>query len=1518
MFALVVLASLSFISPGHGQMRKVFKDDLTPDNDIRKISFYSPSSGYVAFRDWIGFTTDSGRTFTRKFITLSNVNYNGYAVNVTFGFGISGVQAFDQNTIIAYGDYGLVPAILRSTDGGNSFLLVYHSQFSPTQLRTGVMDMVFPGNGNTGVAVDADRILRSTDKGITWTVSYTNPNRYFSRLEAVDNNTVFAVSTRYSPAVFYKSLDAGASWTPALAPAGDLNSLSFFTAAKGWANVDEKIFYTSNGGLNWVQKNHTSVTPFTADKMRFVNDYTGYALSGLYKVYKTTDSGRIWEPVARDNNYTYLGHTHNDLQVWSNDQLWAGGDHGFLELNTNGSAAPLPAAYFQIDTAGMWVANLVQLKNYSKSNYTYQWIVNGVTVGSSYHASYVHDIYLTTDTVKLIVSNGSHTDTTEKIHYFNAVPYPPPLVNTFLPTSGGAGTQVTITGNFFANVTGVYFGGIPASSYTVQSLTKIVAVVGAGGNGNVSVTSATGTGFLPGFITYPPPVITSLSPVFAPVGATVTITGSNFGATPAENIVFFGGVRATVLTAGPGQLTVQVPAGAPYAPVFVTVNNHTASSLQRFSVTFPAACGFTEFTFDKPKGFPGSSNSLAATMSITDLDGDGKSDVAVPSFNGTFILHNKSTPGFIDFQKVLTYDSVQAAVTGAGVADLDGDGKPDLVTVNNWYNKLVIYKNTSSIGSISFDDPIIFPVTGGPAGVVFHDLDGDGKQEMIVTNEAANFNYLSVYRNISLPGHIAFEPKLEVTVGREDNKVSIGDLDGDGKPDLFVGDNGIFNSGLYSFTILRNTSSMGNISFAQSVVQHHTFSYKDGELADMDGDGKLDIVTVYDVRYTTGNKQAIAIHKNNSTPGNMSFAPPVPFNACLDNGTVALGDLDGDGKLDLLSSCGFSSQVTLLKNTGSPGNISMVSVNSPYIIMSGGSNNAAIADLDNDTRPDIISAGSQFFNVFRNILEPGALAGKDTTICAGQSVKLGHLDAADHTYAWTSSEPGFSSALANPIVNPAVSTDYYIAVTNPSGCVAKDTIHVTVGAPALLVNAGTDALICMGSSRQIGMTGDASHTYSWISIPAGFTSTIPDPVVTPSYLQTNYILTVNTGSCIARDTVTINLASLPEAQAGPDQHVCLSNGASIGRAATGSNTYSWTSNPAGYTSNLAMPTVYPTVPTTYYLEVTSPHGCKAFDTVQTQVYVSPPVPTVTASGPLIFCEGGSVVLTSSAATDNQWYNNGLIMQDSTKPFIIVTKSGSYVVRNVNGFCYSGSVPVLVTVNATPPAPQITVSGNTSICQGGSVLLTSSATQGNQWYKNGVAIAGAVSKNLTVTEAGQYTLLYTSAANGCLSHASGPITVVVTPAPELPVITQAGNNLVSSAAMGNQWYLNGTAIPGAVNSTWQPVTPGTYTVSVTKPGCPSVTSAPFNYTITAINEPVWSNSMIVSPNPTQGDVEIRYTGNSTRFTAMVLDLNGRQVKSQGLFRSSCILDFRKLSAGMYVIRIFNVTTSEYINRVIVKQ
>jgi hypothetical protein len=1100
----------------NAQMRQVYIDNIEPDNEIFKLSFYSASEGYVAFRDWIGYTTDSGRTFTKKYITLSNVNYNGYSVNLTFGFYINGVKAFNQNTLIAYGHYGLVPAILRSTDGGNNYTLIYHSQFNPLQLRTGITDMIFPQNNTTGYAVDADRVLKTTDGGLNWSVVRTDAGSYFTNLEAVDNNNVFALSTEYSTNKLIKTTNAGGSWQAVslpILPDGKMTYAHFLTSTTGWLSMDADLslgyFYkTTNGGSSWTLLNNVSATSFACGKMKFMDNNTGYALSGQNTVWKTFNSGVTWEPLPRDNSFAYLGYSHNDLQCLSVDQLWAGGGHGFLELSTNGGGTPLPQAYFLIDTTGLGATGNVSLVNYSRTGYTYQWHVNGAQVSTSYNATYLHDINKTKDTIKLIVSNGITTDTT--IQYQDFYPpvivtsftpttagagnlvmitgvnflgatsvsfggvsafgftvlsstsiratvgsgasgnvkvvtptgqgslggftfLPPPGITGFVPTTAAAGVTVTITGTNFNGVTAVNFAGVPAISFSTISPTTITAVTPSGGSGSISVTTPGGTGSLAGFISlptitsftplngtygtvlnisgtsftgatgvsigginalsftvnsstsitaivgngatgsvivtkpggssslagftwFPPPTITSFAPSSGPVGTTVVIAGTNFHAIAANNTIWFGTVKATITSGTTTSLTVTVPAGATYQPISVTSNNLTGYSKDPFLVTFPDGGAITENSFNLPIEIS-AAGYTPYDAALGDVDGDGKLDLALINFgpfvidNAVSILRNNSSGSSVSFEPKIDFKVREPQTVALG--DLDGDGKLDFAVTNaDNPASLGVYRNTSTPGNISFASPLNIATIAGPNGIVITDIDGDGKPDIAITT-----GDISVYRNISEPGMLAFAPRVNFSFGG--GNLIAADLDMDGKKDLVASS---WNSG-YIY-IMKNTSIKGNPSFAPLIAVAAP-APNNVAAGDVDGDGMPDLVAT-----NTGGSRS-SVFRNTGSPGNITFGPLVEFSTGSSSSGLALDDLDGDGKLDIaVSTSGHN--LTVIKNISQPGSISLGQWVDYTTNQFSGGYVTAIGDINGDGKPDpvVLSEYERAVGIFINNVSP--------------------------------------------------------------------------------------------------------------------------------------------------------------------------------------------------------------------------------------------------------------------------------------------------------------------------------------------------------------------------------------------------------------------------------------------------------------------------------------------------------------------------------------------------------------------
>ena len=172
--------------------------------------------------------------------------------------------------------------------------------------------------------------------------------------------------------------------------------------------------------------------------------------------------------------------------------------------------------------------------------------------------------------------------------------------------------------------------------------------------------------------------------------------------------------------------------------------------------------------------------------------------------------------------------------------------------------------------------------------------------------------------------------------------------------------------------------------------------------------------------------------------------------------------------------------------------------------------------------------------------------------------------------------------------------------------------------------------------------------------------------------------------------------------------------------------------------------------------------------------VNPP-PTISASGSLIFCNGSSLTLTSTAAAGYLW-NTG-----ETTQSITVTQSGSYTVSAIDasGCTSNPSISVDVTVVPSPPTPTITTNGPTEFCEGGSVVLTSSASPSNIWSWGNIS---PITQSVTINGNGNFSVQVYN-AYGCASAASDPITVIVHSRPGVtPISNQTVFNSSNTAAI----------------------------------------------------------------------------------------------------------------------------------------
>lgn len=159
-------------------------------------------------------------------------------------------------------------------------------------------------------------------------------------------------------------------------------------------------------------------------------------------------------------------------------------------------------------------------------------------------------------------------------------------------------------------------------------------------------------------------------------------------------------------------------------------------------------------------------------------------------------------------------------------------------------------------------------------------------------------------------------------------------------------------------------------------------------------------------------------------------------------------------------------------------------------------------------------------------------------------------------------------------------------------------------------------------------------------------------------------------------------------------------------------------------------------------------------------------PVITASGPLTFCQGGNVILSSSIATGNRWYRNGVLIPGATAQTYQAEQTGFYKTITTDGCITLSSDSLRITVNPMPDTPVITVSGDT---------LISSAPSGNQWFLYEQPVSGATNQQYIPVQPGRYTVRVN--INDCQATSApvdyGPICSLSLHAAVSPVLCYGG-------------------------------------------------------------------------------------------------------------------------------------------------
>jgi hypothetical protein len=361
-----------------------------------------------------------------------------------------------------------------------------------------------------------------------------------------------------------------------------------------------------------------------------------------------------------------------------------------------------------------------------------------------------------------------------------------------------------------------------------------------------------------------------------------------------------------------------------------------------------------------------STGSYPWSTAAADFDGDGKVDLAATVYNENVValFRNSGSAGSLSsgsFADKVTFPTGQGP-TGLASGDFDSDGKVDLAISNALSNTVLILGNTSTPGTLQFVARMDVSVGKDPKGLAAGDLDGDGKQDLVVPNEQDSS--VSILQNSGSTGIVAFSPLPAITVGLGPLKAIVVDLDRDGLADIAV-----VNNVSGSISLLRNVSTAEKMSFATPVVLGTGSAPGRMAIADIDGDGAPDLIV------DNINDGTISLHRNISTSGWLSFSPPVQIPAGNKPWCVGAGDINGDGKTDMAVANYQDSTVTIFINRSNVGFITSDSLQNVGTLRTGANPlNVEVSDLDGDGNLDLVVACrvANMLSLFQNV--SGAVA----------------------------------------------------------------------------------------------------------------------------------------------------------------------------------------------------------------------------------------------------------------------------------------------------------------------------------------------------------------------------------------------------------------------------------------------------------------------------------------------------------------------------------------------------------------
>lgn len=325
------------------------------------------------------------------------------------------------------------------------------------------------------------------------------------------------------------------------------------------------------------------------------------------------------------------------------------------------------------------------------------------------------------------------------------------------------------------------------------------------------------------------------------------------------------------------------------------------------------------------------------SLAVDDFNGDGKLDIVIVGNlvtpTASILLGN----GDGTFQSAAPLSpTISSSYTAVAAADLNGDGKIDLVVLTSNYGSGATLAVLFGNGDGTFQSPVTYSVPTGPY-IVLADFNGDGRPDIGVTGPifGGQTNEVSILVN---EGDGSFQAPVNYPVSGIIEDMVAADINEDGKLDLIVPTGG--TSAAVSVLLGNGNGTFGDgTSYTSSLLNSDSSQVT---VADFNGDGKVDLALTNSLT----NDIAILLGNGDGTFQN----PPKIYNGGLRPAAVLALDANGDNKPDLSVFGGYGSDLSLSvfinRGDGSfPSRVTYPVLSNPYSVVA--------ADFNGDAKPDI-------------------------------------------------------------------------------------------------------------------------------------------------------------------------------------------------------------------------------------------------------------------------------------------------------------------------------------------------------------------------------------------------------------------------------------------------------------------------------------------------------------------------------------------------------------------------------------